>query len=92
MLSRLDGGQFKDIDNDRAEQWLAKQYQDQGFHEYVRGRTLQLLRTMGIGQSTEDYRMTLGQHFEMLSLIEKVGAAYKLQAKKKNNNKGNENT
>lgn len=93
MLSRNNGGQFKDIDSDRVEQWLAKQYQDHGFHEYARSRTLQILRTMGIGQTPEDYKMTLGQHFEMLSLIEKVGAAYKkLQPKQKNNKKGDENT
>lgn len=83
--------QYSDIDTDRAEQWLAKQYQDQGFHEYCRSRTLQILRTMGTGQVWEDYKMTLGQHFELLSFIEKVGIAYK-KAQIKTNKKGDENT
>jgi hypothetical protein len=93
LLSSDDSRRFQDIEDDRAEQWLAKQYQDQGFHEYCRRRTLQILRTMGTGQKWEDYKMSIGQHFELLSFIEKVGTAYKkLQPKPKTNKKGDENT
>jgi hypothetical protein len=91
LLAGDDPKRYQDIDDDRAEQWLSKQYQDQGFHEYCRRRTLQILRTMGTGQKWEDYKMSIGQHFELLSFIEKVGAAYK-KAQIKTNKKGDENT
>lgn len=67
-----------EINDKQIIEWLARQYSDMGFREYFKKRDLQLLKTMGVGLDQNSYKIWLGQRFELLRLLQKVGQASKM--------------
>ncbi len=67
----------EEFDQKRINSWLVRQYSDMGFREYFKKRDVQMLKTMGTGLGRSSYKIWLGQRFELLNLLQKVGAAYK---------------
>ncbi len=61
---------YANINEDRINEWLARQPQEPGFREYVRKRDLQLLKTIGMGISQENSAVWTGQRFELLRLAQ----------------------
>jgi len=78
LIDHRSDWKFLDINDKRINDWLARQYGDMGFREYFRKRTLQLLKTMGVGLDQNSYKLWLGQRFELLRLLQKVEKANKL--------------
>jgi len=65
-----------DIDDKKIEEWLARQWQDVGYHEYFRKRDLTLLKTMGSGIDEATYRTYIGKRLELLTQLHRVQSAY----------------
>lgn len=74
---------YLDINDKKAEDWLARNFKDTGFHEYFRKRDLTLLKTMATGLNRDDYLLAVGQRLELLKLLGKVDSANKMVEKKK---------
>ena len=89
LLLRLLGNNqgFDGINNDKVEQWLARQYQDFGFRDYLKKRDLSLLKTLGMGIGGKSYLMVCGQRAEVLGLLKGVEQAHKKLEKKVGSNK-----
>jgi len=73
---------YRDIDDKKIQKWLTRQHQDMGFREYMRKRDLQLLKTLGLALTQDDYKTTCGQRLELLRLLQVVEQANKVQLKR----------
>jgi len=69
------------IDDKKIDEWLARQWQDAGYHEYFRRRDLTLLKTMGSGIDDSTYRTYLGKRLELLAMLHKIELAYSKKVK-----------
>jgi len=80
LLKAMDQkGDYFEIDEEAIEKWLATNFKNPGFREYVRKRDLTLLKTIGAGDFD---RLFLGQRFEILKLTQEVDRAYRNLSKK----------
>ena len=70
---------YEHIDDRRIQLWLQAQYTNQGFREYIRRRTITLLKTIGAGVSQSEYHIYLGQRLELLKLLQEISRAHKIQ-------------
>ncbi len=78
---------YANIDDDKINEWLARQPQEPGFREYIRKRDLQLLKTIGMGISQENSVLWTGQRFELLRLAQIAQEAMENKGRKKKSNK-----
>lgn len=83
---------YRGINEKMINDWMVRQYSDQGFHEYFRKRDLQILKTIGTGLDEKDYRIYLGQRLELLLLLQRVDASWKVEEAKKGKLINNEKT
>ena len=74
---------YKDIDDKKIQDWLARTCNDMGWIEYFRKRDLTLLKTMAVGVNREQYLILVGQRAELLNLLGKVDHANKVELKKR---------
>lgn len=74
---------FKGISEKVLLDYLARQKQTVGFHEYWRKRDLQILKTFGTPLSREAYLIQLGRRLEHFKLLKDVKDAFDRQSKLK---------
>lgn len=80
----------KDINMKRIDDWLFRQFQDNGFREYYKRRLYSLMKAMSSGVEGDRYKILFGQRVELLTLLQSVENAY--QKKSKEQQKTNEIT
>ncbi|MFA5158736.1 MAG: hypothetical protein WC451_06160 [Patescibacteria group bacterium] len=73
---------YHGINDKKIDDWLVRQYGDMGFREYFRKRDLQILKTIGIGLSADNYQLSIGQRLEVLLLLQRVDQAWKKEDKR----------
>lgn len=71
------------INEKMIDEWLARQHQSMGFHEYFRKRDLQLLKIAGTGLGRTEYTLWVGQRMELLRLVQKSKEKHALLDNKK---------
>ena len=68
---------YRDIDEERINNWLADTSQDMRFQQYFKKRDLTILKSLGIGLERDDYLVKIGQRLELLQLLSAVDGAKK---------------
>ena len=89
LLLRLIDIDDKPLEDDKfLRQWLAANWQDKGFQEYIKRRDRLFLRELsgGVGMSArthDDYVQIIGQRFELLRFADRCKKMFEEEKKKK---------
>lgn len=75
--------QVNEVDDKKIAHWLEMEANDLRINEYLKMRTIALLKTLGAGISQEQYTEIIGRRLELLTLLQKIDDARKGAEKKR---------
>lgn len=92
LFKLLDIAKLEDKNDERIEKWLASNWQDVGFRQFISVRDAKFLKELSggmgmVGRDRVGYTQGLGQRFELLYLGLRSKQAYERLMKKQVKNK-----